>query len=62
MCNYSFTPFLDYNSTKPRVEFIKNCLRQDKVTLNHGKTVNIYIVYELSIFSFNSFYAGKLFI
>ena len=25
----------------------KSCLKQDKVTFNHAKVVNIYIVYEL---------------
>ena len=31
------------------VEFIRTCLKQDKVTFNHGKVVDIYIVYEISI-------------
>ena len=46
--NYSFTPSLDYYGTKTRVEFNGSCLKQDKVTFNHGKVVNIYIVYEIS--------------
>ena len=46
--NYSVTPFLDYYGTKTRVEFSGSCLKQDKVTFNHGKTVNIYIVYDIS--------------
>ena len=29
-------------------KFIGNCLKQDKVTFNHGKVVKIYIVYEIS--------------
>ena len=29
------------------VKFSGNCLKQDKITFNHGKTVNIYIVYGL---------------
>ena len=41
-------PFLDYYGTKTRVEFSGSCLKQDKVTFNHGKIVNIYIVYEIS--------------
>ena len=45
--NYSVTPFLDYYGTKTRVEFSGSCLKQDKVTFNHGKIVNIYIVYEI---------------
>ena len=46
--NYSVTPFLDYYGTKTRLEFSRSCLKQDKVTFNHGKIVNIYIVYEIS--------------
>ena len=45
---YSITPNLDYYGTKTRVEFNGSCLKQDKVTFNHGKLVNIYIVYEIS--------------
>ena len=46
--NYSVTPFLDSYGTKTRAEFSWRCLKQDKVTFNHGKIVNIYIVYEIS--------------
>ena len=46
--NYTVTPFLDYFGTKTRVEFSGSCLKQDKVTFNYGKTVNVYIVYEIS--------------
>ena len=46
--NYSITPSLDYYGTRTRVEFNGSCLKQDKVTFNHGKVVNIYIVYEIS--------------
>ena len=46
--NYSVTPFLVYYGTKTRVEFSGSYLKQDKVTFNHGKVVNIYIVYEIS--------------
>ena len=41
--NYSITPLLDYYGTKTRVEFSGSCLKQDKVTFNHGMIVNIYI-------------------
>ena len=40
-------PKVNYYGTKTRVEFRVCCLKQDKSTFNHGKTVNIYIVYEL---------------
>ena len=46
--NYSVTPFLDFYGAKTRAEFSWSCLKQDKVTFNHGKIVNIYIVYEIS--------------
>ena len=46
--NYKITPELSYYGTKTRVEFNGSCLKQDKVTYNHGKIVNIYIVYEIS--------------
>ena len=41
--NYSVTPKLSYCDTKIRVEFFGSCLKQDKVTFNRGKVVNIYI-------------------
>ena len=34
--------------TKMRLKFKDNLLRQNKVTYNHGKIVNIYIFYEIS--------------
>ena len=32
---------LNYVGTKTRVKFDGSCLRQDKITFNHGKIVNI---------------------
>ena len=46
--NYSITPELSHYGTKTRVKFSGSCLDQDKGTYNHGKIVNIYIVYEIS--------------
>ena len=46
--DYGITPKLNYYGTKTRVEFNGSCLKQDSVTFNHGKVVNIYIVYEIS--------------
>ena len=43
MLNHS----VDFVGTKGRVKFNGDCLRQDKITFNHGKIVNIYIVYEI---------------
>ena len=43
----SLTPALSYYGTKTRVKFTGSCLKQPKISYNHGKVVNIYIVYEL---------------
>ena len=46
--NYTITPELSFYGTKAKVEFNGSCLKQNKVTQNHGPVVNIYIVYERS--------------
>ena len=43
----SLTPALNYYATKTRVKLTGSCLKQSKTSYNHGKVVNIYIVYEL---------------
>ena len=45
--NNSLTPLLSYYGTKTRVKFTGSCSKQTKVSYNHRKTVNIYILYEL---------------
>ena len=45
--DYKLNPQLSYSGTKTRLDFRGGCLKQDKITFNHGKIVNIYIVYEL---------------
>ena len=40
-------PSLNYVGSKIRVRFTGDCLKQEKITFNHGKIVNIYIVYEI---------------
>ena len=40
-------PSVNYVGTKARVKFNGDCLKQEKITFNHGKIVNIYIVYEI---------------
>ena len=46
--------------TKMRLKFKNDLLRQNKVTYNHGKIVNIYIVYEISsIFTSQSTFTPK---
>ena len=46
--NYSITPELSYYNSKKKVKFNGSCLKQDKVAYNYGKTINIYIVHEIS--------------
>ena len=45
--DYKINPQLSYFGTKTRLEFKGSCLKQDKITYDHGKIVNIYIVYEI---------------
>ena len=45
--NYQ-APVLEYGDAGIRLKFKGDSLRQIKVTYNHGKIVNIYIVYEIS--------------
>ena len=40
-------PSLDYVGSKIRVKFTGDCLKQERLTFNHEKIVNIYIVYEI---------------
>ena len=46
--DYKFNPELSYFVTKTRVEFNGSCLKQNKITYDHGKVENIYIVYDIS--------------
>ena len=46
--HYNLRPQLNYFGTKTKEEFRGSCLKQDKITFNHGKIVNIYNVYELA--------------
>ena len=41
-------PVLEYGGARIRLKFKGDLLRQIEVTCNHGKIVNIYIVYEKS--------------
>ena len=43
----SLAPTVKYTGKRMYVKFNGSCLKLDKVTLNHGKTVNIYIAYDL---------------
>ena len=46
--NYIITPELGYYGGKIKGKFNGHCLKQDKTTYTHGKTINIYIVYKIS--------------
>ena len=50
----SLAPALSFYGPKTRVKFIGSCLKEDKATYTHGKTVNIFIVYELTASSSHS--------
>ena len=45
--DYKLNLQLNYFGIKTRLEFRGSCLKQDKNTFNHGRIVNICIVYEL---------------
>ena len=45
--NYQ-APILEYGGTGIRLKFKRDSLRQNKVTYNHGKIVNIYTAFEIS--------------
>ena len=46
--NNFLNPKLSYYGNKIGVIFSGSCLKQDKITYNHGKIVNIDIVYEIN--------------
>ena len=45
--DYKLNPELSFFGTKTKVQFNGSCLKQHKITYNHGKAVNIYTVYEI---------------
>ena len=45
----TLAPELIYSGKRLYVKFNGSCLKQDKITFNHGKTVNICIVYALKL-------------
>ena len=52
----SLVPAVKFTGKRMYVKFSGSCLKQDKITFSHGKTVNIYIVYDLksNLNNFNS--------
>ena len=47
----SLAPVLSYIGNKTRVKFDGICLKQDKIRFTHWKTVNIYFVYEINLWT-----------
>ena len=47
----SLAPALIYIGNKTRTKFDAGCLKQDKTTFTHGKTVNIYTVYDINLWN-----------
>ena len=45
--NKTVNPSVDYFGTKARVKFNRDCLKQEKITFDHGKIINIYIAHEI---------------
>ena len=45
--NNTLAPTVKFTGERVYVKFSKSCLKQNKITLNHGKTMNIYTEYHL---------------
>ena len=45
--NKMLNPSVNYVDSKARVKFNGDCLKQEKISLDRGKVINIYIVYEI---------------
>ena len=45
--NNTITPAINYYGEKVRLKFTGSILQQKRVTYNHKKVVNIYVVYEI---------------
>ena len=45
--NKMLNRLVNYVGTKARVKFNGDCLKQENISYDHGKVVNIYIVYEI---------------
>ena len=43
-----FNLSINYVGTKSRVEVRGDCLKHEKISFDHGKVVNIYIVYKIN--------------
>ena len=50
--NNSIDLALNYINTKLQVKFDGSCLKQGRVTFTHKKLINIYIIYEINLWSY----------
>ena len=50
---------LTYLDAKIRVKFNGSCLKWDRSTYTHGKIVHLYIVYEITLFSYPNGGTGR---
>ena len=48
----SLALLLSHIDTNTRVKFVGSCLKQDKVTFSHKNIVNMYIVYEITLWNY----------
>ena len=48
----SLAPSLNYINARSRAKFDGQCLKQDKITFTLEKVVNIYVVYEINLWSY----------
>ena len=61
--NNSISPTIKFTGERMYVKFNGSCLKQDKITFNHGKIVSIYNVYDLksNVNSFDPTLQNRLF-
>ena len=55
--NKMLNPSVNYFGTKTRVKFNGGCFKQDKMSFDHGKIVNIYISFEIDSYVNISIYS-----
>ena len=46
-CNNVLNPLLKYVCSKAKVTFHGDCLKQENISFDHGKVINVYFVYEI---------------
>ena len=51
--NDSFSPGMYFSGTKILVKCHGSCLKQQQITFKHKNTPNLYIVYEINLWSYD---------